>query len=69
MVAINQLAIFIHQNNPVCIPIKSDAQISLMLHDKLLQMLRMGRTTLFIDIYTVRLIMNGNDFGAELTKD
>jgi hypothetical protein len=68
MVAVHHLALVIHQNNPVAVPVQGDAQIGVMAADHGLQDGGVGGTALPVDVAAVGPDAEGDDLGPQLRQ-
>ena len=69
VVTVNHMALLIHAQAAVCIPVMGNAKISPLSHYSLLQHLQMGRTAVVIDIYTIWLVIEDSHLCPQLLQN
>jgi len=67
LVAVDQIAAFIDEDQPVGIAVERDADVGPELADLVLQLVGRGRAAIVVDVEAVRLDADGDDLGAELS--
>ena len=67
-IAIDDLAVGIGKHDTISITIKSNTKVSFFCHYSSAKTLHMSRTTLVINIKTIRLIGHGNSGSAKFFK-
>ena len=65
MVASDDIALFIHTQATISITVVGKADIKTLFNHKLLQALNVGRTSIVIDIRTVRLVVDNVSIGSQ----
>jgi len=69
VVAIHDFTLPVHHDQPVTVAVQRNPEIGFVRQHGLLEKNREGRATMTIDVKTVRLIGDRNNFGAELAED
>ena len=68
MVTSDDITLFIHAQATVCIAIERKADIQTVLYHELLQALDMGRTSIIVDVQTVRLVVDNVGVSTQSVK-
>ena len=68
VVAIGQYAMPVDQLHAIAIAVERDADVGAVRQHRLLQGLRMGRADFAVDVEAVRLVADGDHFGAQFRK-
>ena len=68
LVSVHHSAVFIHCQKSVCIPVKSQTDIGLLIYDSGHQFFHMCGAAVGIDVAAVRIVMNGNDLCSQFLQ-
>ena len=68
LVAVHDISLFIHRQQPVCVTVKSKTYLCFLVYDSGLQFLHMGGSAVCINICSVRVIMDCHNLTAQFLQ-